>query len=506
MSNSENKKSGNRKPSPRLFNITKKWTANEWRMIAAFSEVLGKGSQKVRLLKLLRYMEDGYDVELEKKSFSDQNLSSLRYDAIQYSYNIGRKLDFIERFDLAKWYGNIELAIQKESFTDALEFLSIAKRIALERDEFLWLQKFLLQETEVAKHTSPSDHQVTKLKALAIEEKENLKRLSDFAEIRSARAFFLEGPKTKLIETGTIDVSEVQKYFDSSFYQSFPSVPRSRLLLEKLRLDQLAFYLLGNYEAAVLVSENIVSILEDRPALLISDPEAHSKELMNLAAYYSRLGNMEKLREIITRFEKTNMDAESTSNHFIINYLWVIFQVSFDGKDWELGRKGASIWKKHRERLLASNMSNTLKVLLLYVSFHFLVHGELESAKAEFLLLYNQKKVFDRAQLLATYMILHMALLSEENDERGLESMGRNYKRKLKAISYDLPPIIEIITVLRKHSSLLIKTEESFSKEMSTLQVRLKESMTNPKYERSLLFGLITSWIETKIHVKGCPE
>ncbi len=499
MSSGGKKRTGNRKPSPRLYNITRKWTADEWRMIVAYSEVFGKGSQKVRLLQLLRNMEQGYDVESEKKAFKNQNLGSLRYDARHYSYNTVRRLDLVEGNELAVFYGNAEVAIQKENFEDGFEFLTLGKAFAVEIDEYLWFQKFLDQERDLIPKVFGGKERSKRLQELASLSVTNLRNLSIQAEIRRVRAFEVEPARNAFVETGKVNESVVKAYFDSDFYKSFSSDKDNILQIEKLRVDQLAYYLLGEYQSAVKASENIALIFEARQQLLDRHSIAYSNELMNLVAYYSALGKGDDAKGIVARFEKQKKESRFFNQIYLVNYLWSIFQIAFDEGNFDAGLNGLEIWNSNRQFLISQPIKGNLKTLLLYVAYYQISLNEIAEARAQFNLLFQDSDTFDRPQLVAEYMALHLIILFEEHDERGLESFGRNYKRKLKRLSYDLEPIIEIITVLQRQRNISALLENGIVSELTALKLKLSLWRKEARYAKSMIFDLVIMWLDRRL-------
>lgn len=495
MSNDVNKKAGNRQPSPRLHQITRKWTEDEWRQFVAFAKVYGSGSHNLRLLELVRSMAEGYRPDLERKHFKDQNLPSLRYKAIRYSYNTGRRLDLIQDYDLMKLHGNIQLALQKCSYEDAAEFLNEALEMASAKEDFSMIELFLIQERALIAASMAGDQRITAMQHngdFALSNAENI-RLA--ASIAKAQADYLEAPRNQYAATSKVDPVAVKAYFASSMHQSSLDGFPASLRIERLKVDEFAHYLLGDYENASQAAEAQFQIYEQHPALRAHGAVKYSKNLMNLAAYYSELELHDKAKSIVLRLEQTNPTSEQGRNHYLIYYLLVSFQVAIDTGDWSLGKKALKIWEQFREHVLAMSKSNGLRMMLLQICTYHVAFGNHNLARRDFSVLNDWKESFKWVSLKAIYMVLHLILLFDENDEIGLESHGRNYKRQLKKMGTIALPALEIATVLQRQKDLETAGKRP---DFAKLVPKLEAFSNSSEHKRSLFYREIILWLESR--------
>jgi hypothetical protein len=340
MSNDGNKKSRNKPPSPRLHRITQKWSEDEWRLFVAFAKVYGNNSKNLRLLELVRSMGAVYKPALEKEAFPGTNLATIRFKAIRYSYNTGRRLDLIRDYDLVQAHGNIQLAIQKCSFDDAHEFLSEAMEMALVTEDFVMAAMFLVQERTIIMSSLIGEKRTLAMQENAKTAMGNIANLALATEIVATRALYLEAPRNLYLSTGARDVPAIHAYFNSEIgTRSLTAFPAS-LQIERLLLDELAHFLLGNIQAATMAAEEILTILGAHEAMRKRFRTTHSKSLSNLASHYADTGKVEQAKGVILRFQAIVPDSDTNRDCYLSDYIYVLFQLAIDLKDFSIGRKG----------------------------------------------------------------------------------------------------------------------------------------------------------------------
>ncbi len=267
--------------------------------------------------------------------------------------------------------------------------------------------------------------------------------------------------------------------------------------MAKLRLDEFAFYLLNDFQKASVKAECLIAIFEEQPNLAVSNPIAYSNELMNLAAYYSALNFREKAISILNRFKSKHESEKGVAKHYIENYIFTNFQVAIDNNDLGIAKAGLPIWEKNKEFLLSKPLTSRIKITLLLVCGYYISIADYEKARSNFQVLYQSKFDSQSPRFLAMFMIIHLIVLLEENDSRGLESFGRNYKRKFKKLLPSSLPALETLNLIKLFGE---KDQKSISKKTIEIEIeKLKEFSSHSEYQNALWYSIILNWLKRKV-------
>jgi hypothetical protein len=498
MSESASKKPGNRQPSPRLHRITQRWTAEEWRQFVAFARIFGNGSHQLRLLEYLRGMTERYDPASEREAFREQNLVSLRYHAIKYSYNTGRRLDFIHHYDLVMMHGNIQLAIQKASYDDAAEFLAEALELATVWEDFNLMAMFLQQERAIIAGTLTGSARTIALQRNATAAQKNAHHLELANEVVQAWAMLAEPLRNKFIETGAVDQDGVNAYFCSSFWAIPIDVLPVSLQIERHRMDELMHYLLGDHALAAKEAEAILAIYERHAGLLAKSPTGHSKVLKTLATYYSELGRFEDGLRIIAYFEKQDPSSEGKRQFYLQDYVFILLQFAIDHQDQRIVLKAMGAWDQNKAFLESLPRDMMQNRLLLAIASFYVARRDVANANQLLRSLIQQDAKFSQETTQAMFMLLRVILLLEDEDQRGLGSIGLSIERKLLAQAASTSPTLEIVRLLKRKGNLEDKglLRESLGK----IQLLLQSYAFDEKFKRALWYPQLIQWISAKMH------
>ena len=495
MSNGADKRSRNKPPSPRLHRITQMWTEDEWRQFVAFAKVYGNGSKQLRLLELLRSMQEGYRPDLERAEFPGDSMAVTRFKAIRYSFRTGRRLDLIRNYQLMEDHGHVQLALQKCCYEEAAEFLGEAMAMALAREEFAMVELFLAQERALITATMQGDERTNAMRANANATRQNAAHIALASEIVETRAEHLEAARSTYIATGIRDTAAVKAYFDCNIAKRDLAAFPASLQIERLALDELAYFIVNDLDAALKVADSIRSILIGNRALFERLRVKYSKTLMNLIGYNADLGRKQEANQILSHFKSLDPMAEGHRDYFLADYLYSLLGLSVDTGDFQLGLQGLEIWEANRAYLVAGPRSNAFLITLLQISSYQLAIGDYISARRDFNVLAGFAKPFARPQYQAIMMLVHLILLFEEQDEVGLASHGRNYRRKLEKMDGIVKPALLVVSVLQRQQDLRPK---AICPAIAALIPQIKAYAVNPAFEFALFYENLLAWMETK--------
>lgn len=484
--------SGVRGPLPNLWEMVHRVPEDQWRRLKAFSEVYGKGSLQFRLVELLRSMK-AYDPALEKAAFSENDLDSLRRSARRWLVRTGQRLGFASN-EVEEQQDDVQMLMVWGHYREAHKYIKEAKRLAVSQEDFLAIASLLERERAVARELFKGDELTGELQRISTEARQNLKHIGMATEMAEFTATMLEPVKNKLISTGELDRVAVEGYFHSqAFGIEVDSLPVT-VQVEKLTLDEFFFNQAGDFASAELRATRIADLLIGHPAILKRFPDQLSKVLRRLAAFRAKLGHVEKAIEVVEMFEAQEPFAEDRREHYLLRYLFVLFQLAIDCRLPELASKAVRGWEGQRDYVLSLPGDELRSVTLLCMAWFHVGRGEIGEARRLFQALQTPQVVLSRILYQAMLAILHLVLMFEEADSRGLESIGLNLRRKLRPSLPDDSPVLLIFTVLRGQTNLI--NPEIRKKSLRQLASDLRRCQLQPDWERSLWYDPILDWIE----------
>ncbi len=445
---------GGRKSSPTLWSMVRGLSDDEWRQMKAFSMVYGKGSLQFRLLGLLRSMEV-YDSGAEKAAFEGHALNSMRNTARKWLLRTACRLAFYKT-EVCERVLDVEVLLRWGYHEFTLEHIEEAKQLATEQEEYTWLDMLLHQEITVTKLLYEGEDRSHRIQAISAKAVGNARMLVLKAEIEGMVAKYLEHGRNKLLMSGNYDSEIAQEYFKSNFYrQSIGHWPIS-FQIQKLRIDEALHYFSGNVADAAKVAEQILAHTQALERIRAGQTEEQSRIMFRLSAYYTDLGEKAKLMGIIARFR----ELLATSSPFRMNYLRrmivALFHAAFDYDLQELAVEGHHLWNENQEFLRAMPHDIIgMRAIHLACASH-LAMGRIGDARKLFAQASTFSDSVPNATMQCIHRFFHLMILLDEEDDRGLESFAKNYKRYIKQL---LPSRIgsaalAILVILGKTSNL----------------------------------------------------
>ncbi len=449
---------GGRKASPTLWAMVRGLTEEEWQTVSIMAVMRFKEPRQFRLLKLLRSMEV-YDPVAEKAAFADSDLGSMRRTARRWLIRTASKLAFYQT-EVALMVMDVDVLLRWGIHDETMEFIAEAKQQAMEQEDFGQLALLYKKEQKAASVIFQGDERVRINTAIAKEAMENGKLVALDAEIDLYIAQFLENARHQLLTTGKLDEAHTQSYFQTEFYrQSIETWPIS-FQIQKLRLDEGLHYFLGRTVDAAKAAEKLLELIERLEKIRHSHNEDHVRCLFRLSAYYADLGIKDKVLELIDLCRNRSVIDTPIRLNYVRRISFLLFRAAFEFDSLAMANEGLQYWNEHKT-ILDTIPKDVIRfeTLLRICAFH-LYSGRVEEARAALNDATEGSEAFDYFTLQAVYKIFHLLILIDENDERGLQSYGKNYKRHIVAYlknepqSYVAKVGLGIISILSKASNL----------------------------------------------------
>lgn len=454
---------------------------DQWRQLIAFANVYGKGSLQLQLLELLRSM-DTYDHILERDSFRDHALITMRRSAKEWLIRTVRRLALYQS-EVMEQVLDIDVLIRWGLHEETSKFIARAKLLAKKEEEFIWLGRLLEYEIKLAKLLYQGEEKSTAIEKSAIEAKQNAFFLSLKADIEIKQVQFLEAGRNQLLENGIFDESLTERYFKSAFAkQEIGSWPIC-LQIEKLRIDEALFYFVNDIRNASTIAEEILRLTTKLEKVRDRSDENRSKIMFRLSSYYSELGSTKKLMSLISEFRLIAQKTSVFRLSYVQRALHTFFHTAFDYKMPELALEGAELWTQNQSQLREMPKEIVGFRTLIYLGFYYISISEYQAAKRIYLEASMYPKLNLDLGLKIIFKILHLIILLEEKDDRGMDSYWKNYKRHIKA---QLPSTIaeaglEIGARINQISSLETPADvkDSFDKLVRKLALYEESSKAN---------------------------
>ncbi len=467
---------GGRKASPTLWAMVRGLSEEEWQLVSMMAVMRFKEPLQFKLLTLLRSM-DVYDPAAEKAAFADNNLGSMRRTARKWLIRTASKMAFYQS-EVALQVMDVDVLLGWGIHDETMEFIAEAKQFAKEQEEFGWLGILYKKELKAAAIIFKGDERISKVEEIAREAMENGKLVALDAEIDLHTAQYLEKARHQLLTTGKFDETYTESYFQSKFFrQNIDAWPIS-YQIQKLRLDEGLHYFLGRTAEAAKAAEKLRNLIKQLEKIRKSESEDHARCLFRLSAYYTALDRRQKVIGILEEIRTRAMSESPIRFTYLRRLPYSLFHASFQFGIPSFGEMGLEAWNENKTILNSLQKDVVLFQTHIFVSFYHLSTGNTKAAREVFGQAYEHSDSFPFVALQAVFQILHLMLLIDEDDERGLKSYGKRYKRYLtiylKDEVHSLIAIaaLEFVMLLAKESNLEGKSK--LRKSLGKLLERLR--------------------------------
>ncbi len=483
--------------------MVRRLTEDEWRLVVAFSMVYGKGSLQFKLLTMLRSMDD-YNSIAEKKAFADNHLTSMRSTAKKWLIRTVRRLALYQSEAYEQVLDLDVLMLWGEHDEYTVEAISEAKQLATDQEEYSMLTSLYRNELQFVKDYFQGDERTSQIIRVCDEAKENARLVQLGFEIERHSAFYLETARTRLLAAGKFDDTYTETYFRSKFYlQNIDEWPIS-YQIQKLRIDEGLHYFLGRTAEAAETAEQLLELIVRLETIRKRQSEDHARCLFRLSAYYSDLDRKEKVIWTIDEVRSRSTSGSQLRLSYLRRLAFTLLGTAFQFGMQDLASEGLQIWSENKT-ILEGNPKDVMQFeTLLRVFAQYLSMRIREKAREAFNFADEISNSIPYFTHLAVLKILHLMLLLEEDDERGLQSFGKNYKRHVAAYLKKDPKsnvaksALELMMILCKASNL--EGKPKFRKSLALLLVRLNELLNSKDANFSPYLYPMIKWAETRIH------
>ncbi len=492
---------GGRKPSKSLWVMVRGLTEEEWRVISAWAVVYSKNPLQLRLLTLLRSMEE-YSHAIEKLTFESNDLKSLRHATKRWLIRTATRLAFYTT-EVSGQVLDVGTLLRWGIHDEILEFIAEAKHTAKTQEEFGWLALLYEYELRAVKIIFEGDERTDRVAAVAHEAIENGKLVTLKAEIEHQSALYLEKGRNTLLTIGKFDHGLAATYFKSKFYrQSIDNWPIS-LQFQKLRIDEAIHYFMGESGLAARAAEKSFSLLERLESTRQSRIDEVPKCLFRLAAYYTELRNEPKMLNTIETLRIRAKSDLTFPYPYLRRFVHVLLRTSFVFEFPALSVEATRVWWEKKDVFDSIPKDAVRFETLLFLCAYYISIDNLQAARETFTLASEVSETFPYPAYQAVYKLLHLIILLDEQDERGLKSYGKNYKLHLKALltkdkdSIVASTALEIAMLLCKESNLEGKPKLNVS--LKKLRERLTEyQLSNENSFHPFVFPIL-KWVELRL-------
>jgi hypothetical protein len=467
---------GGRKSSPTLWAMVRALTDEEWQIIAFIAEVRFKDTLQFKLLNLLRSME-AYDPVAEKATFAANDLKSMRKTAKRWLLRTASRLGF-HQTEVAQQVIDVDALIGWGIHDDTMEFIAEAKQLAKEQEEFGWLSILYKKELKAASIIFQGAERIEKMAAIMQEALENGRLVALDAEIDQQHTVLVEKIRNDLLTNGNFDKGLAENYFKGKFHRQQINEWPISFQIRKLRIDEAIHYFMGDPSGAANAAEKLLPLIEKFDIARQQRSEEHPKCLYRLSAYYTEFQSKSKVFQIVERFRRLAFHDSSYNYTYLRRFIYTLFSAAFQFDTISFADEGLEVWKEHFELFNRIPKDGIRFTTLLCVLAFQLSKGDHKDARMTFGLASEVAEHFPHLIYQSVLKIFHLMILLDEDDERGLQSYGKNYKRHLNAFlkvesqARMADAALEIVTILAKESNLQGKSKlrDSLKKTIQRLQ------------------------------------
>jgi len=415
----------------------------------------GRDSKYLRLFDSIESQEVFDDEALKELIYQGGAVQSRKYSELKaYLYDLCLKSlqSYDEKtsvdYKLRHYIQSMQVLFRRSLFSDCLELLAKARKLAYKYERFTVLLDILGWEKQLAYAKSDIDYLNDALDRIEVEERRLQQQLSSISAYRNL--FFrllvslrkdasLAGQEFQKRLTDIVDTPLLKKAPESDAHQAQIYYYRT------LSIYQLAT---GDLQAFKLSSEQLIELMESKPHFLKEDVSEYISALSNLIMGCGRVGDYSALEVYLEKLRQVKPLSKDDELKIHRQYYQNKFSLCIAKGDFQEGLSSLKTHLRERDHFDSDLFeTNTFYYYYFHISFGAEAYDDALSYLNDWL---NLSTTVERQELQGTARILNLIVHFELGNYVLLDSLIRSTYRYLKKREQLHDVEREIISFIRK--------------------------------------------------------
>lgn len=498
-------------PSSKLFQLVKSMTGSEKRYFKVFvGSNGGKSSKYLRLFDAIEAQENFDDEALKNAVYQGEPVQSRKYSELKaYLYDL--LLKSLQSYDektsvdykLRHLMQSIRVLFRRSLFTDCLDLLAKARKVADKYEQFITLLDILWWEKQIAYARTDIDFLDEELQRIDQEEKQLLQRVRNISKYRNLFFQLLVSLRKDASLSGPEHQRRVADIISSPLLQSQAEADSHQAQIYYYRTLSIYQLATGDVKGFNQNSEKLIRLMESKPHFLREDVSEYISALSNLIMSCGRLGDYDALERYLEKLKNVHPLSKDDEVKIHRQYYQNKFSLCIAKGDFAEGQKALAEHLRERARFDTDLFeTNTFYYYYFHISFGA---GAYDNALSYLNAWLNLNSTVERQELQGIARILNLIVHFELGNYVLLDSLLRSTYRYLKKRQQLHGVEREIISFIRKAAGSPSKHE------LRTAYEKLKTEFEElPKKEQVKSFFIrafdVIAWLESKLEDKPYGE
>lgn len=483
-----------------LFHLIKALSKGDRRNFKLFARLQEGDKKYIQLFDAIDKQE-AYDEKKLLDQFKGERFTRQFSVAKNYLYNYILKTLHIfhkdQHSELSTLLHQVQILMGKNLFDQAHKMVRKAKHLAEKQERFQEMLYLLQHEREILVQTNKTAEFDLFVSYIQEEEKsysDKIRNYIDYRHIRDRASQLLS--KSKAARTSN-DLTYFSEILDNPLIKEESGALSDRARILRLGTQSDCYWFSGKVEESIKITEDIISIYEQRPSLMHEDRLVYINQLSNLSGFNYRVGRIEDSLSSINKLKNLKVETAQEQVRIFEKYYFFALALSVETGDAEGGKELMSEIEKNFKKI-DGKIRKSFELNLFYLSSYFWVQTSEPSKALRWInKILNEPKTEMRIDIQCMARILNLIIHLELDNKDLIEYFIKSTYRFLSKKDH-LHNFERLTLRYFKKLSLCNSNFETIPVYKEFLS-ELNKVLSDPYEEKANdLFDLRT-WIEAKI-------
>lgn len=439
-----------------LFQLIKMLTPAEKIRIKQFAGLYKGDQNHIQLYDLLSEMEF-YDEAHIRKHFKGKkmlnNLSRVKNYLFQFILKALSAFYTESNADLSDLIRQINILLAKNSFDKGLELISKAKKIAAKRERFHeWLQllnierKLTLTLPKIKDFDERLDHLKSEIRKVT-------ERLNNLQEYENLENDLLKKARRKYQIRGEKDKTSINNLARHPLMQNSTQALSSKAKIKFFKNISAMAWMNQDIDKTIESCQKIIEICETSPEILPEVYEVFFAELLQLTSLYLIRNNQKMSLLYLNKMEDFSHQFKKERTKYFDQLIIAKLTYALGTADFDIGNKAVEQVRRELKDYINYLKDESLLFIYFLIVKFFLLQNDLSNAFKWVQKILQMNNTYVRIDLHIFARVMHLIILFEQEDWKGLESHSRNYSRFINQQEQVYKVERSLVNFFRKHRS-----------------------------------------------------
>lgn len=498
-------------PSSKLFSLIKSLSGSEKRYFKLFvnKNQTGKNNKYILLFDAVDHQENYDDEALREIIYPNQNIQSRKFSELKnYLYELilkslqGYDEKTSMEYKLKGMLLNIKVLFKRSRFSDCIEMMQKAKKMATKYEAFEQMLELLSWEKKIAYAKIDVNFMDKELDRIEAEEKKCLSQIDQLSAYRNIFFKVLTRSKQQALLRSQDKIDEMESLIQKPILKDDNQTKSHRAKIVFYRIKSIYHYATLDYENFYWYGKKLMEEMERHPHMLQEDVSEYISALSNFTYSCTILKKYNEVNQCLDKFLNINTltldDKLKIHRQYYQNKFKVCNQTGTFDEGLKALEEHLSIVEKFDQDAFNRH---TFYLSYFYIYFGVGDYGNALASLNEWL---NLPKTTEREDLQSLARILNLIIHYEIGNTLLLESLLRSTYRFLSKRNRLFEFEKTVLKFIQKSGKL------RSSKELKNTFIQLKKEFENlskiPSENAMLNYFNFTAWLESKIENKTFAE